>query len=234
LSLPRILDAALALIERDGVPALSMRGLGRELGVEAMALYRYVPNYEALIDAVVNRVVDDLLDSPDMDMPADLDWREFLSCHAHGLRAMALDKPAVFPLVATHPPQAPWVRPPLRSLRWVEDFLEGLLGRGFAEQGAIDAYRLFSSFLLGHLLLEVSALGVPVGPAEPATEPSQAQPSGPVLDRELAGFPALTRLAGRMGDHHPDEAFQSELTGLLDRLEHLNGLPLPTALGPGT
>ncbi len=126
------------------------------------------------------------------------------------------------------------MRPPLRSLRWVEDFLAALLSRGFAEQGAIDAYRLFSSFLLGHLLLEVSALGVPVGPAEPATSGSDTSPDGPVMDPDLSGFPALTRLAGRMGDFDQDAAFQSELTGLLDRLEHLNGLPSPTALGPGT
>lgn len=231
LSLPIILDAALLLIRRDGVAALSMRQLGREIGVEAMALYRYVPNHQALVDALVNRVVDDLLDSPDMAMPTELDWREFLSRHAHGLRALAIAQPNVFPLIATHPPQAPWVRPPLRSLRWVEDFLGGLLSRGFAEQGAITAYRSFSSFLLGHLLLEVSARGVPVGPAEPATQESDTRPGGPVLDPDLSEFPALTRLAGQMGDFDPDAEFQSALTGLLDRLEHLNGLPSASALG---
>lgn len=231
LSLPIILDAGLLLIHRDGVTALSMRQLGRELGVEAMALYRYVPNHQALVDALVDRVVDDLLDSPDMAMPPELGWREFLSRHAHGLRALALAQPNMFPLIATHPPQAPWVRPPLRSLRWVEDFLEGLLSRGFAEQGAIAAYRTFSSFLLGHLLLEVSALGVPVGPAEPESKESETSPGGPVHDPDLSQFPALTRLAGQMGDFDHNAEFQAALTGLLDRLEHLNGLPSPSALG---
>lgn len=200
-----------------------MRGLGRELGVEAMALYRYIPNYEALIDAVVNRVVDDLLNSPEMTASEDLGWREFLSCHAHGLRAMALDKPAVFPLVATHPPQAPWVRPPLRSLRWVEDFLVALLSRGFAEQGAIDAYRLFSSFLLGHLLLEVSALGVDTGPvAGPNPDDTAAAAAAAVDDDALRRYPVLTELAPELAEFHFAAEFDESLHNLIDRI------------GPGT
>lgn len=59
LSLPLVLDGAVRLIEQDGTQALSMRRLGRGLGVEAMALYRYVSNFDALLDAVVNRVVDE-------------------------------------------------------------------------------------------------------------------------------------------------------------------------------
>ncbi len=55
-------------------------------------------------------------------------------------------------------PAAPWLRPPLRSLRWVEQFLTGLLQRGLADDGAAEAYRAFTSFLLGHFLLELSAL----------------------------------------------------------------------------
>ncbi len=42
LSRARIADAALGLIDRDGSDGLTMRGLGAELGVEAMSLYRYV------------------------------------------------------------------------------------------------------------------------------------------------------------------------------------------------
>ncbi len=67
--------------------------------------------------------------------------------------------PQVFPLIATRPPAAPWLRPPLRSLRWMESFLSTLHSCGFADDAAVAAYRGFSSFLLGHLLLEVSALG---------------------------------------------------------------------------
>ena len=57
LSRERIVRTALELGEHDGLDALTMRGLGRELGVEAMALYYYFPSKEALLDAIVEKAV---------------------------------------------------------------------------------------------------------------------------------------------------------------------------------
>lgn len=227
LSVQVVLDGAVRLIERDGARALTMRALGRELGVEAMALYRYVPNFDALLDAVVNAAVDAMLDDPRMQPEADEDWRAFLTRQAHGVRSIAVKQPQLFPLIATRTPSAPWIRPPLRSLRWVEEFLAGLLNRGFAEAGAAAAYRAFTSFLLGHLLLEVSARGVDTGPVE---ETDVEAPHEATAD-ELAPYPAVARLAEQLAEDHAGEEFQASLTSLLDRLEHLNGLPSPSALG---
>lgn len=227
LSLEIILSGAVALIEREGARALSMRSLGRELGVEAMSLYRYIPNYDALLDAVVNSVVDMMLDDPQMAVEPDEDWRAFLTRQAHGVRRIAIDKPQVFPLIATRTPDAPWIRPPLRSLRWIEEFLGGLLARGFADAGATTAYRSFTSFLLGNLLLEVSARGVDTGPVE---EADIERPDADTAD-ELRPYPAVSRLAEQLAENHADEEFQASLTNLLDRLEHLNGLPSPAARG---
>jgi len=58
LSLERVVDAALEFIDANGLPGLTMRRLGEQLGVEAMALYRYVPSKEDLLDAVVEHVED--------------------------------------------------------------------------------------------------------------------------------------------------------------------------------
>ena len=52
LSEERIVAAAVARVDADGLTKLSMRGVAKDLGVEAMSLYRYVPNKEALLDAV--------------------------------------------------------------------------------------------------------------------------------------------------------------------------------------
>ncbi|MEU9191830.1 TetR/AcrR family transcriptional regulator C-terminal domain-containing protein [Streptomyces hundungensis] len=57
LSRERVLDAALDLVDREGVAALTMRKLGAELGVEAMTLYHHVGNKGELLDALVGRVV---------------------------------------------------------------------------------------------------------------------------------------------------------------------------------
>ena len=53
LSRQRILEAALAIIDAEGLGALTMRRLGEELGVEAMSLYRHVESKEAVLDGIV-------------------------------------------------------------------------------------------------------------------------------------------------------------------------------------
>ncbi len=219
LSKDRILDEAVRMVEREGPRALSMRKLGERLGVTGMSLYRHISNREALMDALVDRIVDAMLERPDVRPRDDDDWRGFLTRLAHGVRQIALEQPSLFPLVATHPPSASWLRPPLRSLRWVEAFLAGLLNRGFGDEGAVAAYRAFSSFLLGHLLLEVSARGVTTGPVD------EPRPAGPAdVQSTLAGYPALTRLQSDLAEDHAESEFQASLTSLLDRLEQFNAL----------
>jgi AcrR family transcriptional regulator len=153
-----ILLAAVQLIDDNDLRYLTMRRLGAHLGVEGMALYHYIHGREDLLDGIVELVIDDLYGDPDRYIKAD-DWQDYTVRLAHGVRRIALTHPQVFPLVATRPPAAPWVRPPLRSLRWMESFLETLHRCGFSDAASVAAYRAFSSFLLGHLLLEVSAQG---------------------------------------------------------------------------
>jgi TetR/AcrR family tetracycline transcriptional repressor len=57
LSRQRIVDAAIALVDAEGLDALTMRRLGAELGMDPMAVYYYVPNKAALLDAVVEAVM---------------------------------------------------------------------------------------------------------------------------------------------------------------------------------
>jgi AcrR family transcriptional regulator len=206
-----VLNAATKLIERDGLSELTMRRVGAELNVQAMALYRYVPSRENLIDGVVELVVDELYADPDVLLhPAD-GWQDYLERLAHGLRRVALGHPQLFPLIATRPPAAPWVRPPLRSLRWIEAFLGGLAAEGFSDQSAIYTYRAFTSFLLGHLMLEVAALGVNVSPVD---NDQLAEPPGD----PLAGYPLLSRLQTDLGQNESAAEFDESLAGLLDRL----------------
>ena len=127
-----------------------------ELGVEGMSLYRYVPGREALLDGIVESIIDEMYLDEDVLHKPEHGWQDFLQRFAHGVRRIALSHPRAFPLVASRPPEAPWLRPPLRSLRWVEAFLDGLTSEGFSDEAAVAAYRGFTSFLLGHLLLEVS------------------------------------------------------------------------------
>jgi AcrR family transcriptional regulator len=205
----RILGAAVRFIDDNGLRMLTMQRLGAYLGVEGMALYRYVPGREALLDGVVETVVDELFDDPDVHLEAHAGWVDYLQRLAHGLRRIALAHPEVFPLVSTRPPAAPWVRPPLRSLRWIESLLEVMTGAGFSDANAAAVYRSFSSFLLGHLLLEVSSHGVETGPVE---EPDVS----PIED--LSAYPLLQRLEPHLSIDAAAHDFEEALEALLDRV----------------
>ncbi len=208
-----ILLAAVQLIDENDLRYLTMRRLGAHLGVEGMALYHYIHGREDLLDGIVELVIDDLYGDPDVYIKAD-DWQDYMVRLAHGVRRIALAHPQVFPLVATRPPAAPWVRPPLRSLRWMESFLETLHRCGFSDFASVAAYRAFSSFLLGHLLLEVSAQGADIGPIEQAEPDDQ-----PTTD--LREYPRLKSLEAELSQDNSPAEFEESLETLLDRLELL-------------
>lgn len=160
LSRTRIVDTALAIIDEQGMAAVTMRGLAARLGVEAMSLYNHVQNRDKLFDAVVDRIVNELSADEQVPRRPDHGWIAYLTSIARGVRRYALGHPHAFPLVATRPTEAPWINPPLRSVEWIEAFLTGLHDEGFTDDQMLFAYRTFNSFLLGYLLLETSALTV--------------------------------------------------------------------------
>lgn len=160
MSLDRIVTATLELVDEQGIGAASMRAVSSRLGVRSMSLYRYVQDRDELFDAVVERIVNELADDPDVQLRPVNGWRAYLMGMAHGVRRYARAHPHAFPLVATRPPAAPWVNPPLRSLRWVEAMLNGLTAEGFSDEQVLFTYRTFNSFLLGYLLLETSAMAL--------------------------------------------------------------------------
>jgi TetR/AcrR family transcriptional regulator, tetracycline repressor protein len=158
LSLDRIVSTTLELIDEEGIGAATMRAVSSRLGVRSMSLYRYVQDRDDLFDEVVERIVNELADDPEV-RPYPVDgWRPYLTGMGYGVRRYARAHPHAFPLVATRPPSAPWVNPPLRSLRWVESMLTGLAKEGFSDDQVLFTYRTFNGFLLGHLLLETSAM----------------------------------------------------------------------------
>jgi AcrR family transcriptional regulator len=211
LSQQRIVAAALAYIDEFGLPGLSMRRLGSVLGVEAMALYRYVAGREALLDAVAGALTDSMDEDDEVHERPTHGWQDFLQRLAHGVRRAAIAHPKAFPLVASRPAEAPWLRPPLRSLHWVEAFLQGLTSEGFSHEAAVRAYRAFSSFLLGHLLLEVATLGADLGPLDVIEEEN--------ADESAPRHPLVRELRSALTEDHAAEEFEETLEDLLNRIE---------------
>ncbi len=149
----QVLRTALAIIDADGVEALSMRRLGRALDRDPMAVYRFAETKTALLDGVVELVLLDLaVDSTDRD------WSSQLRLVAHRFRAIAVAHPHVVPLLVTRPLATPLALRPHGTLRPLEATLELLVRSGFSVVDALHIYRMFFGFLFGHVLNELQEI----------------------------------------------------------------------------
>jgi len=220
LSRELIIETAIDFVDRHGLTALTMRRLGKQLGVEAMALYRYVNGREDLLEGIVDRMVAELhLGRDHEELHPTTGWQAYLQWLAHAVRTLAREHPNVFPLIATRHPAAPWLRPPLRSLRVVEDFLSTLSSRGFSDANAVVAYRAFSSFLLGYLLLEASVLGAGSSPPDEPLDEGDSDVPNADGELDLNRFPHIRRLEVQLSEDHAGAEFEQALEDLLDRLD---------------
>ena len=217
LSRAVVVRAALDFLDEHGLQSLTMRALGQQLGVGAMALYRYVSGREDLLEAVVASLVEGL--QTQLDPGLTRTWQGYLQTLAHAVRKVAVDHPAAFPLVATRHPATPWLRPPLRSVELVEDFLSVLSAHGFTDAQVADAYRGFSSFLLGQLLLESAVRGATTAPVEVPFDEGGAQIPEQDGQVDLSRSPTTMRLRSLLSEDRSDEEFEVGLEMLLDRLE---------------
>ncbi len=143
----RVVAAALRLIDRDGVESLSMRRLGTALRVEAMSLYKHVPDKAALVDAVAARVLAGFA-PPDPRAT----WDERLRHVGHEFRRAALAHPHVFPLLATRVPTIPDAFAP------IEATLGALREAGLADRELLAHFWAFLAYITGALLTETAAL----------------------------------------------------------------------------
>ncbi|MFB9951634.1 TetR/AcrR family transcriptional regulator [Rhizobium puerariae] len=94
----RIVAAALRITDAHGLEALSMRKLGAELGVDPMAIYRHLPNKDALLNSLVSAVFSRMELNSDPQAP----WRERVNEWACAYRDLILSHPAFIRQVAAN------------------------------------------------------------------------------------------------------------------------------------
>jgi AcrR family transcriptional regulator len=143
LTRAKIVEAALALVDNKGLPALNMRRLGASLGVEAMALYKHFPSKDAMLDSIVEAVLAQFAEAGHAD-----DWREGFSETFVSLRALLSTHPNALPLVASRPMASPQMR---RRLEWTRDLL---LESGVPEEVVLHLLHAGLGLTLGYLWLE--------------------------------------------------------------------------------
>jgi AcrR family transcriptional regulator len=190
-----IVAAAIALIEREGPEALSMRRLGRRLGVEAMALYHHFANRDELIAAIA----DDLLAPLDEIEPAG-DWSDACRRFATALRNVAVEHPATFRLVGLQPFDS------ASALGPVERLLQVLVRDGCTPARALAIYRAVVSYARGYALAEATGFTVD------ATQPSGRRRLAALPAEE---FPVLCGRAHELGTVQADDAYSLGLDAML-------------------
>jgi AcrR family transcriptional regulator len=158
LSHDAIRTAALRLIDHDGLAEFSTRKLGRVLGCEAMAIYWYYPSKDALLDAVVDKLMD-RVGLAVTGTPAG-DWIGALRAVAHAYRQIAHEHPKAFPLLATRRFATEG------TYTFLEKLFELARAQGIDDRVTARFYRVVSSYCSGFALNELAA---PRGPQDPKT-----------------------------------------------------------------
>lgn len=143
-----IARAALAVVDRDGSAALSIRKVAAELGVGTMTLYHYVPSREALVADIVALLIAEM----DLTVSAGLTWRDGAKQVGRSLRAMALRHPRAFALVAAAASDEP---PLVDFARRLRDFYVAL---GAPIEVFVEVWSVLDAFETGFLLLETQAV----------------------------------------------------------------------------
>ena len=133
-----IVDTAIALADAGGIESLSMRKLAGELGVEAMSLYYHVPNKDALLDAMVDRVIGEIA-LPSLESP----WKTEMRKRAVSAHEVLLRHPWAIGLVDSRTNRAP------ESLRYYDAMVGCLLNAGFPMDLAAHALSAIDAYVYG-------------------------------------------------------------------------------------
>jgi AcrR family transcriptional regulator len=145
LSRERVLDAAIAIADAQGLQGLTMRSLARELGVQPMSLYHHVANKEEILDGVVDVVFGQITFPAD-----DLDWRHAMRERANSARAVLRRHPWAIGLVQTR------TTPGLATLLHHDAVIGNLRRAGFSIVMAAHAFALLDSYTYGVALQEAN------------------------------------------------------------------------------
>jgi AcrR family transcriptional regulator len=180
-----------------------------------MSLYRHVPNKAALLDGLVDRVMEIAFAGLEEPLPGQAgSWLPWLRQFAHSLRAALLAHPGVLPLAATRPVNSP------EALRMSERWLAGMRAAGLPLGRAMDVVNVLATFTIGHTLAEVGRT-----PGHEGSEPDLDQHAG---DLDPGEFPNLTEVISTRAGLDFDSRFGQAVDILIDGYATL---PLPGGSG---
>jgi AcrR family transcriptional regulator len=205
LTIERIIQSAVALVDSEGLDVLTVRRLAHELGTGSASLYRHVDSRDELLVLMVDHVLGEIrLPGADLTGRATVEW---LSSE---LRRVLVDHANLLPALTASPLLGP------NAMRGAENGLANLLEAGFAPAAAVPAYFALIDYVLGTVYFDTSRAGRGSSAGQDGSGPGDAT----MFDALPAGgFPTLRAHEAVFDRPSFDEVFAFGLTTFLDGLE---------------
>lgn len=205
LNRERILRAAMALADERGIQAVTMRELGRELGVEAASLYNHVAGKDELLNGMVELAI------AEIDVPGEsVGWKQAMRRRAYSAREVFARHSWAAALHDSRDRTGP------NSLSYVDGVLGVLISAGFSPAAAANAFLVVDSYVYGFERRRSS-----FGSDEDATATDAAQEVMAAIPE--GAYPNALRVAAEFATipFDQDAAFDFGLGLILDGLERL-------------
>lgn len=203
LTKERVLQAAVDVADQDGLGALTMRRLGRDLGFEAMAIYKHVANKEEILEGMLELVIGQI------EIPEEgADWIDAMRRRAFSAREVLTHHSWAIGLLEAGTATGP------TSLRYFNAILGNLRSAGFPMEDAAHAFWVLDCYVYGQVIQEIS---LPFPASEETTETARATLERTAMD-DYPHLLAMYEHALTFG-YTFDMSFEFGLDLILDGLE---------------
>jgi AcrR family transcriptional regulator len=201
LTIERIIHVALAVVDRYGLEALTVRRIASEFETGSASLYRHLSSREELLVLLVDHVIGDVRPPPRR-----LPGRAKVEWLAGELRRVLMDHPDLVPALRASPLLGP------NAMRGAESGLASLVEAGYEPEVAVRAYHALVDYVLGTVFFDTRA---------PSRRRGRGAGSGERIDA-LPGeaFPTLRAHRAAFAVPSEQEVFAFGLRAFLDGLEH--------------
>jgi TetR/AcrR family tetracycline transcriptional repressor len=205
LTRSRVIDAALALIDEDGIEATTMPRVAASLGVGTMSLYRHVEDKDDLLDGVAEHV----LGRVKVPTGAPDDWEGRVVGYLRSLRAQALAHPALSSILAA---RGLTVGPVFDQLEQVHGVLRAA---GFSDVDAVRTFYTLFTYVFGFVIWELPRVH-----QQPAASYTQAW-NDALEQLDPNAFPNLHAVRAELTTVASTDQFEYGLQRLIESLRPL-------------